>query len=92
MPEIRSDGSVEFDAASGLLSVRLHMLATPGSVLLLANYTYQPIDSLTIDLRLDRQVTRAHSTDGVSVQLEKTETGVRLHLPLNWTDAVLLDR
>lgn len=61
-----------------------------GSVLLLANYTYQPIDSLVIDLRLAHPVTRAISTEGVAVALEKTPTGVRLRLPLQWTDAVLL--
>ena len=67
------------------------LTGSAGSVLLLANYTYQPIDSLTIDLRLDRPVKRAQSTDGVSIQLEKTATGVCLRLPLKWTDAVLLE-
>jgi len=62
-----------------------------GSVLLLANYTYQPIQSLVIDLRLDHPVRRAVSTEGVDVHLEKTQTGVRLRLPLLWTDAVLLE-
>lgn len=62
-----------------------------GSVLLLANYTYHPIPSLTIDLRLDHPVSRALSTEGAGIHLDKTETGVRLRLPLQWTDAVLLE-
>lgn len=62
-----------------------------GSVLLLANYTYHPIQSLVIDLRFDQPFRRAVSTEGVEVHLEKTQTGVRLRLPLQWTDAVLLE-
>lgn len=63
-----------------------------GSVLLLANYTYRPARSLVIDLKLDRPVTRATSTEGVNVGLEPTATGVRLRLRLEWTDAVLLEQ
>jgi len=62
-----------------------------GSILLLANYTYHPIQSLVIDLRLDHPVRRAVSTEGVKAQLERTQTGVRLRLPLQWTDAVVLE-
>jgi hypothetical protein len=61
-----------------------------GSALILVNYTYQPVPSLVIDLKLTRPVTRATSTEGVAIQVEKTNGGVRLHLPLHWTDVVLL--
>ena len=61
-----------------------------GSALILANYTYQPVSSLVIDLKLARPVTRATSTEGVEVQMEKTDGGIRLRLPLQWTDIVLL--
>lgn len=73
--------------------VETSLLTGPrGSVLLLANYTYQPIPSLVVDLKLDHPVTRAISTEGVNPQIEQTPTGVRLRLPLDWTDAVLLKR
>jgi hypothetical protein len=73
--------------------VESSLLSGPGgSVLLLANYTYQPIDSLAVDLKLDEPFTRATSTEGVEVRLERTATGVRLRLPLEWTDVVLLER
>jgi hypothetical protein len=71
--------------------VEASLLTGPaGSVVILANYTYQPVRDLTVDLRLDRPVSRATSTEGVEVRLERTGDGVRLHLPLEWTDAVLL--
>jgi len=60
-----------------------------GSVLLLANYTYQPITNLTIDLRLDH-VNSVSSAAGVAVQFEKTKDGIRLRIPLEWTDALLI--
>jgi hypothetical protein len=73
--------------------VETSLLTGPrGSVLLLANYTYQPIRSMVVDLKLNQPVTRATSTEGVNVAFEKTPTGVRLRLPLEWTDAVLLER
>jgi hypothetical protein len=61
-----------------------------GSALVLVNYTYQPIDALTVELKLSHPVARAVSTDGREVSVEKTATGVRLRLPLEWTDIVLL--
>ncbi len=62
-----------------------------GSGLVLVNYTYQPINALRIDVKLSHPVTRATSTEGVVVRMEKTADGVRLHLPLEWTDIVLLE-
>lgn len=64
-----------------------------GAVLVLVNYTYQPVETLTVDLRLPpASVTTAVSTEGKSVQVEKTPSGVRLRLPLEWTDIVILPR
>jgi hypothetical protein len=62
-----------------------------GSALVLANYTYQPIDMMTVDVTLDRSVTRVTSTEGVAVTFENRPGGVRLRLPLAWTDIVLLE-
>ena len=63
-----------------------------GSALVLVNYTYQPVDALTVDVKLSHPVTRARavSTEGREVSVEKTADGVRLRLPLEWTDIVLL--
>jgi hypothetical protein len=62
-----------------------------GSAVVLVNYTYEPVDALTVELKLDKPVTRATSTEGVEVKLEKTEDGVRLQLPLKWADIVVLE-
>jgi hypothetical protein len=59
-----------------------------GSAVVLANYTYEPIDHLVLDLH--GNFTTATSTEGVPVKLEKRDTGVRLELPLTWTDIVVL--
>jgi hypothetical protein len=67
------------------------LTGTNGSALVLANYTYRPIDRLTVDVTLSHPVTRATSTEGVAVHMEKTAAGVRLRLPLAWTDIVLLE-
>jgi hypothetical protein len=53
-------------------------------------YTHEPIDALTVDLKMSQPVTRAVSTEGREVTIEKTPAGVRLRLPLDWTDIVLL--
>lgn len=45
-----------------------------------------------VDLRLNHPVTRATSIDGTDIHLEQTATGVRLHLPLEWTDVILLEQ
>jgi hypothetical protein len=59
-----------------------------GFAVVLANYTYQPIDKLVLDVH--RDFTSATSIEGVPVKLEKTQTGVRLELPLKWTDFIIL--
>lgn len=61
-----------------------------GSALVLANYSYEPIVALTIDVKLARPVKSARSTQGVEVRLQKMKDGVRLTLPLDETDIVLL--
>lgn len=61
-----------------------------GSVLVLANYTYEPIKELHVDLRLSHPVTQAVSTEGVRVTSKPIPGGLRLSLPLDWTDMVLL--
>jgi hypothetical protein len=64
-----------------------------GSALVLVNYTYQPIDSLSVELRLSPSaVGKAVSAEGKPVAFEKTAAGVRLRLPLEWTDIVLLPK
>jgi hypothetical protein len=71
--------------------VETSLLTGPkGSALVLVNYTYHPVQSLKVDLRLATPVTRAVSTSGAIVHVEKIEGGVRLELPLDWTDIVLL--
>jgi len=61
-----------------------------GCAVVLANFTYRPIEALTVDVTLPRPVTRATSSEGVEVTMEPTPDGVRLRLPLAWTDIVLL--
>lgn len=74
--------------------VEVNLLSgTNGSALVLANYTYQPIDSLTIDLKLAQPVRQAISTQGNQIRLETIEksTGqIRLKLPLKSVDIILL--
>ncbi len=78
-----------------LLVVETRLLASPsGAALVLANYTYQPIQTLTVDVRLPawqaKRLRRAISTEGKPVRLQKIAGGVRLTLTLEWTDIVLL--
>jgi hypothetical protein len=64
-----------------------------GSALVLINYTYQPIGSLTIDLKLSKPVKQAVSTEGSKVQLQTQSDGrIRLKMPLKWTDIILLKK
>jgi hypothetical protein len=61
-----------------------------GAVVVLVNYTYQPIADLSVDVKLSRDVKRATSAEGANVRMDKTADGLRLHLPLGWTDFVTL--
>jgi len=83
-------------ARSNVPVVETSLLTGPqGSVLVLANYTYRPIARLVVDLALPKGAKpprRAVSTEGRPVHLERTKRGgVRLTLPLDWTDIVVLD-
>ena len=74
--------------------VETGLLAGPeGSALVLANYTYQPINSLTIDLKVSEPVRQAVSTEGSRVQLQTQSDGrIRVKVPLKWTDIILLKK
>lgn len=61
-----------------------------GSAIVLANYTYQPIKSLTIDLPSVKPFKQAISIEGKQIKVERLNGKVRLHLPLDWTDIILL--
>ncbi|HRH44832.1 MAG TPA: hypothetical protein PKY82_24550 [Pyrinomonadaceae bacterium] len=62
-----------------------------GSAIVLANYTYQPIKSLTIDLKLSKPFKQAVSIEGKQVNWQKIDNErIRLQLPLEWTDIILL--
>ncbi len=71
--------------------VETSLLTGPkGSALVLVNYTYHPVRALKVDLHIHSPVTKAVSTCGVEVKIQRIEGGVRLELPLDWTDIVLL--
>jgi hypothetical protein len=64
-----------------------------GSAVVLVNYTYRPLDSVSIDLTIPQAITRdtrVTSTEGSDVKFEPIPGGVRLHLPLKWTDIILI--
>jgi hypothetical protein len=61
-----------------------------GSAIVLANYTYQPIKDLTIDLQISKPFKKAVSIEGKKVKVQKNGGKVRLQLPLEWTDMILL--
>jgi hypothetical protein len=62
-----------------------------GSVIVLANYTYQPIKDLMIDVQISKPFKQAVSIEGKIVKVQKLENGkVRLQLPLDWTDMIIL--
>ena len=62
-----------------------------GSAVVLANYTYQPVSALTVDLKLSQPVKQATSAHGSQVRLEQLSDGqIRLTLPLRSVDIILL--
>jgi hypothetical protein len=64
---------------------------TEGSAIVLANYTYQPIKSLQIDVKISKPIKTAISVEGKSVKIIKQADGrVTLELPLEWTDIIIL--
>ena len=73
--------------------VEASLLTGPmGSAIILANYTYLPISALVLDISLDHPVGSALSVEGERVSFERVGTGVRITMPLTWTDIVLLRR
>ncbi|MBI2835601.1 MAG: hypothetical protein HYX76_14360 [Acidobacteria bacterium] len=71
--------------------VEASLLTGPaGSVLVLVNYTYEPIADLRVDLRLPNLTASAQSIEGSRVIARQTPEGVQLELPLKWTDLILL--
>ncbi|MCL2330431.1 MAG: hypothetical protein FWC56_03915, partial [Phycisphaerae bacterium] len=68
------------------------LIGEKGSVLVLANYTYQPIDKLSVDVTMAGPITQATSTNGSPVKLSKISGGIRLELPLDCVDMVLLQK
>ncbi|MCW3052104.1 MAG: Beta-galactosidase trimerization domain protein [Chthonomonadales bacterium] len=61
-----------------------------GSALVLANYAYQPLPSLGIDIKLTHKITRIISVEGNPVHWKQTANGIHLETPLNTTDILLL--
>lgn len=99
-PEPREIVKLALDAAgvqpvvkSNVPVVQADLLAGEnGSAVVLANYTYQPIKALTLDVRLSKNFSRAASVEGSKIQTSKLPDGkVRLILPLKWTDIILLN-
>jgi hypothetical protein len=81
-PEVRADVPV---VEASLLE------GDKGAAVVLVNYTYRPIRVLKVQVRTDRQFTRAVSTEGRNVNFEPSRGGVQLGLPLDWTDIILLE-
>jgi len=75
-----SEPVVEADLLTGL----------EGAALVLVNYTYKPIGQLTIRLKSSPTFREAVSTEGVPVTVRRTDRGIELKLPLQWTDIILL--
>ena len=73
--------------------VETSLLAGPkASALVLVNYTYEPVASLSVELRSPVPIKKATSLEHGPITLQNTEAGVRLVLPLEWTDIVLLEQ
>ncbi len=80
-------------AASDVPVVETNLLSgANGSALVLANYTYRPIASMNIDLKLSGQFKQAVSVEGSKVEMQQTKDGIRLKLPLKRTDIILLKK
>lgn len=62
-----------------------------GSAVVLANYTYEPIESLTIELKFSKPFKTAVSAEGARVRVtRKSADRITLRLPLKWTDIIIL--
>lgn len=73
--------------------VEASLLTGPaGSAIVLVNYTYHPIRSLLVNVKLPGFAGHAVSAEGRSLRQQKTPQGIRLELPLDTTDIILLKR
>ena len=80
-PTVRTDAPV----------VEATLLTGPkGSVVVIANFTYEPIDRLTVTVRLPDEAKTARSVEHGDLALEAVPGGARFSLPLDWTDLVVL--
>lgn len=67
------------------------LTGSEGSVIVLANYTYQPIKDLTIDVQISKPFKQAVSIEGKEIKTQKLENGkMRFQLPFEWTDMIIL--
>jgi hypothetical protein len=74
--------------------VETNLLTGPkGSCVVLCNYTYKPITKLVVTVRVKHPVTKVRSTEGLPVKIIETlkDGGVRIELPLDLTDIVVLE-
>lgn len=64
---------------------------TDGAALVLANYTYAPIRSFVIDVKISKPYKMAASVSGAKVKILKQSAGkITLELPVDWTDVIIL--
>lgn len=80
-------------AASGVPVVETNLLTgTNGSALVLTNFTYQPIKMMTVDVKIADPVKQVVSVEGKEIEFEQFNGKIRLKLPLEWTDIILLKK
>ena len=61
-----------------------------GGVVVLANFTYEPIANLTVTVRTTRAPQAVRSVERGDLTFELVDGGIRFQLPLEWTDLVRL--
>jgi len=61
-----------------------------GSVVVIANLTYEPIETLAVTVRLPQAPKTATSVEQGELELRQVPGGVTFSLPLEWTDLVVL--
>ncbi len=66
------------------------LVGPAGAAVVLINHTYKPIGKLQVRIGVPLEFSKAISTEGVAVQVARTNEGTTLELPLEWTDIVLL--
>ena len=99
-PEPRAIFQVPLDVASvrPVAAARVPVVGTSllvgpkGAAVVLVNHTHRPIGLLDVRLRGMKPPARAVSTEGARVQVEALGEDVRLTLPLDVADVVLLPR